>query len=155
VDLSLRARIRAGHPQAFAHLYDEHAQAVYSHAARVTGDRGTAEDVVSLTFLEAWRLREKMLPDAEFSDDTGDGLRPWLFGIATNVLRNTQRTARRHRAALARLPERHTDRETVPDFADELAARMDDSDGSRRPARHSGSCAGTNGTSSRCASGRG
>jgi RNA polymerase sigma-70 factor (ECF subfamily) len=128
VDLSLRARIRACHPQAFAHLYDEHAQAVHGHAVRVTGDRSTAEDVVSLTFLEAWRLRGKLLPDAEFSDDTGDGLRPWLFGIATNVLRNTQRTARRHRAALARLPERHTDRETVPDFADELAARMDDSE---------------------------
>ncbi|MFP1625175.1 hypothetical protein ACLB9X_08250 [Streptomyces sp. 5K101] len=50
---------------------------------------GTAEDVVSLNFLAAWRLREKLLPDAELSDDTGDGLRPWLFGIATNALRNT------------------------------------------------------------------
>jgi RNA polymerase sigma-70 factor (ECF subfamily) len=128
VDLSLRARIRAGHPQAFACLFDDHAQAVYSHAVRLTGDRSTAEDVVSLTFLEAWRLRGRLLPDAEFSHDTGDGLRAWLFGIATNVLRNTQRTARRHRAALARLPERHTDRETVPDFADDLAARMDDSE---------------------------
>jgi DNA-directed RNA polymerase specialized sigma24 family protein len=61
---------------------------VYSHGARLTGDRSTAEDVVSLTFLEAWRLRTKLLPDAEFSDGTGDGLRPWLFGIATNLLRN-------------------------------------------------------------------
>ncbi|MEV5149707.1 hypothetical protein AB0L14_36410 [Streptomyces sp. NPDC052727] len=83
--------------------------------------------MISLTFLESWRLREKLLPDAEFQDGTGGGQRPWLSGITTNVLRGTQRTARRRRAALARLPGRHTDRETVPDFADEPAARLDDS----------------------------
>lgn len=111
---------------------------MYGHAARLTADRNTAEDVVSLTFLEAWRLRERLLPDAEVPDagvsdaevpDTGDGgLRAWLFGIATNVLRNTRRTARRHGAALARLPERHTEHATVPDFADELVGRLDDAD---------------------------
>ncbi|GHH88444.1 siderophore-interacting protein [Streptomyces capitiformicae] len=130
VELSLRARLRAGDPQAFAQLFRAHARAVYSHAARLTADPSAAEDVVSLTFLEAWRLREKLLPDAELTGiDDGDGsLRPWLFGIATNVLRNTRRTARRHSAALARLPERRADRETVPDFADELVGRMEDSE---------------------------
>ncbi|MER6160060.1 RNA polymerase sigma factor [Streptomyces sp. NPDC001868] len=130
---SLRTRVRTGDPEAFSRLFREHAQAVYGHAARLTADRNTAEDVVSLTFLEAWRLRERLLPDAEVPDagvaDTGDGgLRAWLFGIATNVLRNTRRTARRHGAALARLPERPTDRATVPDFADELVGRLDDAD---------------------------
>ncbi|NUS87642.1 MAG: RNA polymerase sigma factor, partial [Streptomyces sp.] len=99
MELSLRPRIRAGDPQAFACLFEDHAHAVYGHAVQLTEDRSTAEDVVSLTFLEAWRLRE-LLPDAEVSDDAGDGLRAWLFGIATNVLRNTRRSARRHRAAL-------------------------------------------------------
>ncbi|NGO07050.1 RNA polymerase sigma factor [Streptomyces sp. HC44] len=92
MELSLRARIRAGDPQAFAELFGAHARAVYSHAARLTGDRGIAEDVVSLTFLEAWRLREKLRPDAPEPEE-GDGLRPWLYGIATNVLRNTRRAA--------------------------------------------------------------
>lgn len=175
VELSLRARVRNGDPEAFSRLFREHAQAVYGHAVRLTADRNTAEDVVSLTFLEAWRLREKLLSDAElaeiakrtgadgFDDGDGDGegdgegdgggqgdgcprergpvdggpvdsgpgdssLRAWLFGIATNVLRNTRRTARRHSAALARLPERHAERATVPDFADELVGRMEDSD---------------------------
>ncbi|MFC7484976.1 RNA polymerase sigma factor [Luedemannella flava] len=79
------------------------------------GDRAGAEDVVSLTFLEAWRLRERLLPE-------GESVRPWLFGIATNVLRNTARAARRHRAALDRLPPP----DTVPDPADDVADRLDD-----------------------------
>lgn len=130
VEISLRARIRAGDPQAFAQLFRAHAPAVYSHAARLTGDRNTAEDVVSPT-LEAWRLREKLKPDAEWVDHDegeGDGLRAWLFGVATNVLRNTRRAARRHAAALARLPGRAADHETVPDFADALVCRMEDAD---------------------------
>lgn len=97
------------------------ASSMITRRPRTATPHGTAEDVVSLNFLAAWRLREKLLPDAELSDDTGDGLRPWLFGIATNALRNTQRTALRYRAALARLLERHMDRQTVPDFADERA----------------------------------
>ncbi|AEM86941.1 RNA polymerase sigma factor [Streptomyces violaceusniger] len=136
MELSLRDRIRAGDQAAFAELFGAHARAVYSHAARLTGDRGAAEDVVSLTFLEAWRLREKLRPDAapfegfegEAGSLDGEGLRPWLYGIATNVLRNTRRTARRHSAALARLPDRPADHDTVPDFADELVGRMEDAE---------------------------
>lgn len=48
--------------------------------------------------------------------------RAWLLGIATNVLRNTARTARRHRAAMSRLPSR----QPVPDFADEVVGRITD-----------------------------
>ncbi|WEV26703.1 RNA polymerase sigma factor [Streptomyces sp. 71268] len=115
---SLRARVRDGEPDAFRRLFDDHATAVHRHALRVTGNWATAEDVVSLTFLEAWRLRERVLPDGD------DHLHPWLLGIATNVLRNTARAARRHRAALARLPVG----DAVPDFADEVAQRMVDSE---------------------------
>jgi RNA polymerase sigma-70 factor (ECF subfamily) len=133
VDHSLRARIRAGDTQAFAQLFQEHAQAVHGHAARWLGDPSTAEDVVSLTFLEAWRLREKLLDHdaaarAGYEADTGDGLRAWLFGISTNVLRNTRRAARRHRAALDRLPGRRAGTETMPDFADALVSRMEDAE---------------------------
>jgi RNA polymerase sigma-70 factor (ECF subfamily) len=117
VELSLRARLRAGDEEAFDVLFDEHAGAVYRHAVRVTGDWASAEDVTSLTFLEAWRLRDRLVPD-------GGSLRPWLLGIATNVLRNTRRAARRHQAALARLPTR----DTVPDFADELVGRLHDAE---------------------------
>ncbi|GJF30087.1 DNA-directed RNA polymerase sigma-70 factor [Kitasatospora sp. NE20-6] len=112
---SLRARLRAGDQSAYGEIFDEHAQALFAYAARTLGDRSAAEDAVSLTFLEAWRQRDRLLED-------GGPVRPWLFGIATNVLRNTARSARRHRAAMARLPAR----DPVPDFADELVSRLDD-----------------------------
>jgi RNA polymerase sigma-70 factor, ECF subfamily len=111
----MHARIRAGDAEAFSELFRDHAQLVYRHAVRLTGNWAMAQDIVSLTFLEAWRLRERLR-------DEGDSPRPWLMGIATNVLRNTTRAARRHERALARMPGR----EIVPDFAEELVGRMAD-----------------------------
>ncbi|MFD8939697.1 RNA polymerase sigma factor [Streptomyces sp. NPDC059578] len=113
----IRARVRDGDADAFGELFDAYARSVYNHGFRLTGDWASAEDVVSLTFLEAWRLRGKIDPD-------GGSLRPWLLGVATNVTRNTRRTTRRHAAAVARLPRA----EAVPDFADELAERIDDAE---------------------------
>lgn len=55
----LRVRIRDGDEDAFADLFDRYARSVYNHAFRLTGNWSMAEDVVSLTFLEAWRLRGK------------------------------------------------------------------------------------------------
>ncbi|MFJ5643949.1 RNA polymerase sigma factor [Streptomyces sp. NPDC093223] len=126
---SLRTRIRAGDQHAFAQLFRAHGCALYRYAARLTGDSGSAEDAVSLTFLEAWRLRERLLPAdglpaTEGSEGSEDDLRPWLFGIATNVLRNLRRAARRHDAALARLP-RH---DTEDDFSENLVARAEDAE---------------------------
>ncbi|MCX4698800.1 RNA polymerase sigma factor [Streptomyces sp. NBC_01373] len=115
MDTNLRRRIRAGDHDAFGDLFDAYARSVYNHAYRLTGEWAVAEDVVSLTFLDAWRLRERL-------DEEGGSLRPWLLGIATNVTRNTRRAARRHAAAVARLPRD----EAVRDFADEIAGRLDD-----------------------------
>ncbi len=96
-------------------LFEAHARAVYNHAYRLTGNWSTAEEVVSITFLEAWRLRSTIRPE-------GGSLLPWLMGIALNVARNVSRAARRHDGALSRLPAAPD----VPDFADELASRLDD-----------------------------
>ncbi|MCX4692592.1 RNA polymerase sigma factor [Streptomyces sp. NBC_01408] len=100
--------------QLFADIYDAHARAVYAHAVRMTSDRAGAEDIVSLTFLEAWRLGETL-----------DGVthhRAWLLGVATNVLRNTRRAARRHSEAMARLPRS----DVIPDPADAVVSRITD-----------------------------
>lgn len=111
----MRDRFRAGDPAALGEAYDEHARVLYHYAFRVCGDRAAAEDVVSATFLEAWRCRGKVHAD-------GGTLRPWLLGIATNIMRGSAREARRRDAALARLPERGV----LPDFADDVLARMTD-----------------------------
>jgi RNA polymerase sigma factor (sigma-70 family) len=115
VEPNLRARIRAGDPDAFGLVFDEYARAVYNLGFRLTADWSAAEDVVSLTFLEAWRLRARI-------DPAGESLQPWLLGIAVNVCRNLARASRRHQAALARIPPPAA----VPDFAEELAGRLDD-----------------------------
>jgi RNA polymerase sigma-70 factor (ECF subfamily) len=57
-----------------------------------------AEDLMSMTFLEAWRHRDRMP-----SEQDGGAL-PWLLGVANNVVRNARRGHRRYRAALERLP---------------------------------------------------
>ncbi|MFJ3422685.1 RNA polymerase sigma factor [Streptomyces sp. NPDC086082] len=114
-NLQLRRRIRAGDHDAFGELFDAYARSVYNHAFRLTEDWAQAEDIVSLTFLDAWRLRGRL-------DEEGGSPRPWLLGIATNVTRNTRRAARRHAAAVSRLPRDEAER----DFADEVAARLDD-----------------------------
>ncbi len=115
VELSLRTRVRAGDKDAFGLLFEQHARAVYNHAFRLTGNWSTAEEVVSLTFLEAWRLRTTIRPE-------GGSLLPWLLVIALNVTRNISRATRRQQAAMSRLPPRID----VPDFTDELADRIDD-----------------------------
>ncbi|MFH8795794.1 RNA polymerase sigma factor [Streptomyces sp. NPDC017941] len=112
---ALRVRIRDGDADAFGEVFDAYARSVYNHAYRLTGDWSAAEEVVSLTFLEAWRLRARVEAD-------GGSVRPWLLGIATNVTRNQRRAARRHAAAVARLPRD----ESVADFAEEVAGRIDD-----------------------------
>ncbi|MFD8646194.1 RNA polymerase sigma factor [Streptomyces zaomyceticus] len=111
----MRDRFRSGDPSALGEAYDEHARVLYHYAFRVCGDRTAAEDVVSAAFLEAWRCRGKLHGD-------GGSLRPWLLGIATNIMRGAAREARRRDAALARMPERGV----LPDFADDVLARMTD-----------------------------
>jgi RNA polymerase sigma-70 factor (ECF subfamily) len=117
VELSQRARVRAGDHDEFGVLFSEHARAVYNHAFRLTGNWSAAEEVVSLTFLEAWRLRGTVRPE-------GGSLLPWLLGIALNVARNVSRAARRQQAAMGRLPKA----QDVPDFAEDLAGRLDDAE---------------------------
>ncbi|GAA3005089.1 RNA polymerase sigma factor [Streptomyces fulvorobeus] len=114
----MRARIRAGDPQAFAELFDEYAKTIYNHAYRLTADWSAAEDIVSATFMEAWRGHQRL--DAE-----GGSVRPWLLGIATNLVRAQSRGSRRYRAA-ATATAAAAGAAAVADHADEVAGRLDD-----------------------------
>lgn len=113
-DADLWARSRAGDRQAFGTLFERHAKLIYNYCFRRVGSWATAEDLLSVVFLEAWRRREKELPQ--------DKVLPWLYGIATNVVRNQRRSERRFAAALSRLPAT----ETEPDLAEIAGERLDD-----------------------------
>lgn len=112
----MRTRVRAGESSAFAELFDAYARAVYNHAFRLTADWSTAEDVMAATFLEAWRLRDRVDPE-------GGSLRPWLLGIATNTARNQSRSNRRYRQAAQAAAAAEL---SVPDHAEDVAGRVDD-----------------------------
>ena len=70
-------------PAAFAELYDRYARAVFRYAAGRVGN-GHADDIMSETFLVAFDRRES------FDPAVGDA-RPWLFGIATTLMRKHAR----------------------------------------------------------------
>jgi RNA polymerase sigma factor (sigma-70 family) len=82
----------------FGILFDRHGQAIYKFCARRTADLALAEDLTSITFLEAWRHRRRV----PLGQD--NNALPWLLGVANNVVRNALRHQRRERAASERLP---------------------------------------------------
>lgn len=113
-DLTLWQRARGGDAAAFGELFERHARAIYNYCFRRTADWSVAEELTSIVFLEAWRRRNK-----ELAEDKG---LPWLYGIATHVVRNRRRSARRYAGALARLPAPRPE----PGFADDIDQRLDD-----------------------------
>lgn len=112
-DHALSQYARGGDVEAFGSLFERHARRIYAYCFRRTGDWMLAEDLTSVTFLEAWRRRDVDLQP--------DKVEPWLFGIATNVLRTQWRSRRRYAAALKRLPPS----EPQHDFADDAIERAD------------------------------
>jgi RNA polymerase sigma-70 factor (ECF subfamily) len=81
-------------PNAFAELFHRHAGEIGRYATRRVGP-GVAEDIVAETFLVAFRRRDSY-------DLARTDARPWLYGIATNILRRHQRDEIRALRALER-----------------------------------------------------
>jgi len=85
-----------GDQRAFSELYERHARTIYNYLFRRLADWSEAEDLTAVVFLEAFRRRSEVV--------VVDGkLLPWLYGIATNVLRNRRRALWRHRQLVAQL----------------------------------------------------
>jgi RNA polymerase sigma factor (sigma-70 family) len=100
-------------PEVFGELYDRHASVIYRYTARRAGDFA-ADDVTSETFLVAW---EQL---ATYDLDREDA-RPWLFGIATNLLRRHHRAE----AKVLKAAVKAASRESVNDDSDRIAAQVD------------------------------
>lgn len=75
-------------------LYDRHARALHGYLARRL-DPATADDLVGETFLMAWQHRDRY-------DPARAGGKAWLYGIATNLLRQHTRSEVRGLRAHAR-----------------------------------------------------
>jgi RNA polymerase sigma factor (sigma-70 family) len=100
-------------PECFAVLFDRHATAVHRYLGRRVGE--LADDLLSETFLVAFRRRAAYRA-------VHLEVRPWLFGIATNVVRGHVRAEQRRYRALARVAAEPEDR---GEDADDAAGRLD------------------------------
>jgi RNA polymerase sigma factor (sigma-70 family) len=95
------------HPDAFAVVFDRHSPHIHRYLARRLG-RQAADDLVAETFLAAFRKRagyDLARPDA----------RPWLYGIATNLVSGHRRAEQREyrlraMAAVRQESDCHADR---------------------------------------------
>ena len=94
----------------FTALYDAHHARVYAYAVSRAG-RQLADDIVSDTFVVAWR-KLGAVPDAAL---------PWLLGVARNVVRESCRDEARQASLAAEL--RAWVDEADADVADGVAER--------------------------------
>jgi RNA polymerase sigma factor (sigma-70 family) len=105
------AELLGGTRADFATLFDRHAPAIHRYCARRIGP-DTVDDVVADTFTIAYEKRGRF-------DKSYASALPWLYGIATNVLRRHWLADARHRRQL-----RH-DIDLSPDAAEQAVSRVD------------------------------
>jgi RNA polymerase sigma-70 factor (ECF subfamily) len=101
-----------GEPQVFAAIYDRHAAVLFRFLVRRVG-RDTADELLGETFRVAFQRRGSF-------DTRHPSARPWLFGIATNLLAKHRRGEARRLRALSRLGA-----DAPEGVADRVAARVD------------------------------
>jgi RNA polymerase sigma-70 factor (ECF subfamily) len=78
----------------FESLFETLYPSVYRYVLRLTGDSDVAEDVAQEAFV---RLLRQTLPEGE--------VRPWLFTVATNLVRDGARKSERRVRLLAGAPQ--------------------------------------------------
>jgi len=92
-DVRLMLRVRDDDAAAFEQLLLRHQSRLITILAHLVGQQSQAEDLAQEVFLRVYRARKRYVPGAKFST--------WLFTIANNVARNSQRS-------MARRPEVNT-----------------------------------------------
>ncbi|MEV5575143.1 sigma-70 family RNA polymerase sigma factor [Spirillospora sp. NPDC052269] len=85
-------------PERFAEIFDRHYAEIHRYVDRRLG-ADAADDIAAETFLIAFRGRGRF-------DVSRDSARPWLYGIATNLIGRHRRSESRRYRAMARLENR-------------------------------------------------
>jgi RNA polymerase sigma-70 factor (ECF subfamily) len=116
-DDALWRRAASGDAEAYGALFERHARTIYNYLFRRCGDWAVAEDLTSVVFLEAFRR------SASVKIEDGKVL-PWLYGVATNVVRNHRRSLRRYAEALRRLPPPGRESEPTVDTVERIDAEQ-------------------------------
>lgn len=104
--------------EAFRVVYDRHALAVHSWLAARTKSDDLALDLTAETFAEALRVAHR------FRSGVSDA-RPWLIGIASNLLRVSWRSRRVETRARERLGVLEDTRMAIGDAIDVTIDRLD------------------------------
>jgi RNA polymerase sigma-70 factor (ECF subfamily) len=112
-DASLVQMAVSGHAAAFSELLGRHGQAVHAYLARRAG-RDAADDLLAEVWLRAYAGRQHY-------DTRWQNARPWLYGIARNVLREHWRRARPEVA----VGDRHADASASDDPWPAVDDRLD------------------------------
>jgi RNA polymerase sigma-70 factor (ECF subfamily) len=100
-------------PELFAAIFDRHYPRIHGYLARRLGP-ALADDLSSETFLLAFAARERY--DVRHTE-----ARPWLYGIAANLIARQRRAEQRYYRALARTrPDQVSDGD-----ADRVVGRVD------------------------------
>jgi RNA polymerase sigma factor (sigma-70 family) len=93
-------------PSAFMQIFERHVREIGRFLRRRV-DQTTADDLTSEVFVVAFRARRRY---REGSHDA----RPWLYGIASNLVRNHARSERAALTAVSRLNAEPAHREAEP-----------------------------------------
>jgi RNA polymerase sigma factor (sigma-70 family) len=102
-------------PDAFREIFERHASTVHAYARKRIG-MTAGEEILAQTFLTAFEKRARF-------DLSYESARPWLLGIATNIIRHHLREEREHLTALGKM-FREQPEEPVDDVARLDAQRM-------------------------------
>ncbi len=103
-------------PARFAVIFDRHYDRIVSYLARRV-DGALAEELASETFVRAFAARERYDPAY-----TNAG--PWLYGIATNLVRKHARSEGRRRRAYARALQRDENLGALDGVAERVDAAL-------------------------------
>jgi RNA polymerase sigma factor (sigma-70 family) len=104
-------------PEAFVEVFDRHFNTIHGYLRRRVGS-SLADDLAASTFTEAFASRRR------YDGDRPDAL-PWLYGIASNLLRRHYRAEERQLRAFARTGIDPLRSEAEPDFRGaEVAAAL-------------------------------
>lgn len=114
-DSALWLEAVAGTDASFAVIFDRYRRLVFRKAYYRVGNVTDAEDVVAIVFMEAWRKRDKV----RFVDGS---LRAWLLVVTIHVTMNRERTNRRYRRLIAKLPPPDNEPDISERTLDRLAA---------------------------------